>query len=589
MLRIPARRLAAVGVVLLLGVGTLGVAHGATAGGGLTFSVTFPKSTLSAPTAGRVYVIASTDGSTQPRLQTGIIGGAPFWGEDVHHMSPGERVSLSSGNHAVYGFPLTSIDQLKPGRYYVQAFLNRYQPFHRSDGSTVWMHMPCGADAGIFNAVGNLYSTPRWITVGRRAHQTVALSMNQTVPLTEPTPKGGTCQQGNPPDTAHVKHIKILSPSLSRFWGRPMYIGANVLLPVGYDPNGSTRYPVEYHFDHFTIAAPHGFTEDGSNAFSRYWLSGQGPKFISVEIREDNPFYDSSYVTNSPNLGPYGTATAYELVPAIDKAFLTIAQPWARITAGGSTGGWEALASLVFYPNVFGETFAGYPDPIDLHREQLVNVYGDTNAYLKTYGIQNIVQPDSRDAAGDIAYDDIDENHYELAMGTHDRSGGAWDTWEAVYGPRGPDGYPARAWNKQSGVIHHNVTAQWQAKDITNYLRRNWSTLGPQLTGKIYLYAGDTDTYYLNDAVQLFQAMIDAQANPAPHATFVYGRAKPHGWSPYTAEQWFAVYAVYLQQHGYTNVLAPFVLRSRVAVPAGNPADLTGVIQVPTHDGIPIR
>lgn len=554
------------------------------------FSLSFPRAVLNQATDGRAYVIVSTDSSSQPRTQTDIVGGAPFWGTDVHGLTPGARVVVSDDAPGVYGFPLRSLNQLAPGRYYVQAFLNRYETFHRSDGSTVSLHMPCGDGHDIFNSPGNLFSTPQWVTISARPGPATTLSLDQQVPLPSPTPKGGTCQQGNPPDTAHVKHIKILSPSLTTFWGRPMYVAANVLLPAGYTSAKSARYPVEYHFDHFTTDAPHGFTEDGSNTFSSSWLSGQGPQFISVEIREENPFYDSSYVTNSPNLGPYGTATAHELVPAIDHAFRTVDAPWARITSGGSTGGWEALASLVYYPDVFGETFAGYPDPVDLHREQLVNTYDDANAYYKKAGLQNVLQPDARSPEGDIAYQDADENHYELAVGTHHRSAGAWDTWDAVYGPQGTDGYPADPWDKQTGAINHAVTARWKPKDLTNYVRSHWSTLGRQLDGKIYVYVGDTDTYYLNDAVQLFQTMLDEQTAPVAHSTFVYGRAQPHGWSPYTPEQWFAVYAEYLRQHGHPlNSLARTLTTQGWNVPAGDPANLAGITMKPLHNGIPSR
>lgn len=573
------RFLAGFVAIVLLSIGLAGSAGGHPPTP-LRFSISFPSSVRSTPTDGRLLVIASTSDSSPPMDQTDIMGGAPFWGKNVTNMRPGRAMTLGSES-AVYGFPLTSLRDLKPGRYYVQAFLNRYETFHRGDSSTVSMHMPCGDGQYMFASPGNLYSTPMWLTIDPHRSGTINLRLTNVIKPAQPVPTGGTCQQGNPTDTAHVKHIKILSKVLTKFWGRPIYIGANILLPAGYD--SAERYPVEYHFDHFTTDAPHGFVEDGSNAFSKWWLSGAAPKFISVELREENPFYDSSYVVDSPNVGPYGTATTQELIPAIDRQFRTIAAPWARITSGGSTGGWEALASLVNYPDVYGGTFAGYPDPVNFHKYQIVDIYDDANAYEIQHGIQQVDRPDSRTPQGDIDYMNSDENHYELALGDHDRSEGAWAIWEAVYGPQGPDGYPALIWDKRTGVINPSVAQQWKAMDLTDKITSNWSTLGPKLAGKIYLYVGDTDTYYLNDAVELLQQQLDKETKPAADATFVYGHEKPHGWSPYTDQQWFEIYAAYIAKHAPAGAYRATV-RPTIAANANR-----GVISVPTKHGVPSR
>ncbi|WP_194893021.1 alpha/beta hydrolase-fold protein [Catenulispora pinisilvae] len=514
----------------------------------LKFDVSFPAATRATPADGRAFVIVSTNADSDPREQINIINGAPYWGKDVNGLKPGRSVTLDSGA-STYGYPLSTLNQLPPGRYYVQAFFTVYDTFHRGDGSTVQMHMPCGDGQDIFNSPRNMYSTPQWITITGDQDRPVKLALDHVITPADPIPAGGTCQQGNPADSQHVKHIKILSPALTKFWGTPIYIGANVLLPQGYDDpkNANVHYPVEYHFAHFTEAAPHGFKEDGSNSFSQFWLNPSSPKFISVEVREENPFYDSSYVVDSPNVGPYGTATTKELIPALDAQFRTIAAPWARVTAGGSTGGWEALASLVFNPDVFGGTFAGYPDPVDFHRHQIVDIYDDANAYNTLRQFDYPTQrPDDRNTAGDTIYDMAQENLWELALGDHDRSGGAWAIWEAVYGPQGKDGYPALVWDKRTGAIDHTVAAQWKPKDLDAKLAAQWSTLGPQLQGEIHMYVGDTDTYFLNDAVELLQQNLDSQTSPPADATFTYGREKQHGWSPYTDAQWFGVYAAYI-------------------------------------------
>lgn len=576
---------AAAAMVVVSAVGLSGSAAGS--GKPLRFAVSFGSQVRSSPVDGRVLVAVSKDGSSDPFEQIDIIGGTPFWGRDVNGLRPGQRAVLSD-DAVTYGHPLSTVDQLPPGDYHVQAFLNTYDTFHRSDGSTVELHMPCGDGQNMFASPGNLFSTPRTVHIDRNTG-TVNLDLGNVIP--QPTvPPGGTCQQGNPTDTAHVKYVKMLSPSLSAFWGRPMYVGANVLLPAGYDDpaNAGVRYPVEYNFGHFSTGAPHGFREDGGNAFSAWWLSDAAPRFISVTFRTENPFYDSSYNVDSPNVGPYGTATNRELVPLLDKQFRTIGQPWARVTSGGSTGGWEALASLVFYPDVYGGTFAGYPDPVDFRRHQIVNVYSDANAYRIDHPYDSVTRPDSRTPQGEINYSNADENHYELALGDKDRSEGAWAIWEAVYGPQGADGYPATVWDKDTGAIDHGVAAQWQGKDIRAYLAAHWPQLGDTLRGEIHLYVGDTDTYYLNDAVELLQQQLDAETSPPADASFVYGREKGHGWSPYTAQQWFGVYADYVAGRAPAGTDTG-AWRGHTATPKAAPATLTGVTDPYAGDRVPRR
>jgi enterochelin esterase-like enzyme len=86
---------------------------------------------------------------------------------------------------------------------------------------------------------------------------------------------------------------------------------------------------------------------------------------------------------NSANLGPYGDAITYELIPHIEKLFNGVGAGWGRFLYGGSTGGWEALAVQVFYPKEYNGCFAACPDPIDFRAYTVVDVYKDKNAYYK--------------------------------------------------------------------------------------------------------------------------------------------------------------------------------------------------------------
>lgn len=71
----------------------------------------------------------------------------------------------------------------------------------------------------------------------------------------------------------------------------------------------------------------------------------------------------------------------------------------------------------------------------------------------------------------------------------------------------GPDGYPARIFDKVTGVIDKKVAEYWKEHyDLGYILRRDWNKgLGAKLRGKLNLYCGDMDNFYLNNAVYLME------------------------------------------------------------------------------------
>jgi hypothetical protein len=545
----------------------------------LRFAVSFDPAVRAKAANGRVLVIVSRSNADEPRFQIDITDGVPFWGKDVSHLRPGRRTILDAGPD-VYGYPLTSIVDLPPGDYYVQAFLNVYTTFHRSDGSVVQLHMPCGDGGYYLDSPGNLYSTPQLMHLDPATSGTVQLSMDNLIEPSDPVPAGGTCQQGNPTDTAHVKHVKIKSALLSAFWGRPMYIGANVLLPEGYDPNGSTRYPVVWHQTHFPFGNPFGFDESLGNAFSRWWVSTAAPRVVAVDIRHENPYFDDSYAVNSANLGPYGDAITTELMPYIRQHFKVVPDRWANVTEGGSTGGWEAIAQQVFYPQVYSGAWIFYPDPQDFRAFQLVNIYGDPNAYVTPHEWVDVPRPSAREVPGDTLWTMEEENHWELALGTHGRSQlGQWDIWQAVYGPEGSDGYPAPIWDKLTGKIDHTVAQAWEPMDLRLYLKANWSTMGPELKDRLKFFVGDDDTFFLNNGVELIQGFLDSVRHPRSGAEFTYGHNQPHGWSPYTTQQLITIMAEYMADQ------APSATDTRAWLPATARTTVTPGSHVSSVDG----
>jgi hypothetical protein len=123
-------------------------------------------------------------------------------------------------------------------------------------------------------------------------------------------------------------------------------------------------------------------------------------------------------------------------------------------------------------------------------------------------------------------------NMRELALGTKGRSGQQWDIWEAVYSPVGPDGYPKRIWNKYTGKIDHEVAEYWKENyDLAYIMRRDWETLGPKLKGKVHIYCGDMDNYYLNNAVYLAEDFLEETKDPYYDGEVDYGDRAEHCWN----------------------------------------------------------
>jgi hypothetical protein len=350
----------------------------------------------------------------------------------------------------------------------------------------------------------------------------------------------------SPADTKFVKHVRLKSALLSAFWGEPVYLGATVLLPEGWESHSDAHFPLVIEHGHFT-PDQELFSEqpppsnlqgedrlDAEYAYKFYqdWTSGRLPRVLLVNIQHPTPYYDDSYAVNSANEGPYGDAITQELIPYLEASFRGIGEGWARTMFGGSTGGWESLAAQVFYPDFFNGAWACCPDAVDFHAHQIVNIYDDRNAFWRKGIWGNVPQPDDRDLDGRLDCTMEQSVRLELVLGNHGRSGRDWNNWQAVYGPVGEDGYPRPIWDPVTGVIDHDVAAYWRDHyDLKYILQRDWKTLGPKLVGKIHIVVGTRDTFYLDNAVRLLQKFLESTNDPYYAGSIKYGPHQPHGYS----------------------------------------------------------
>jgi len=492
------------------------------------FEVSFAAGVHTGPITGRVFVAIAKAESPEPIRQIGSwTGQTPFFAADVDQLAAGHAAVIDAG---AMGFPADSLKEIPAGDYYVQAILNVYTEFHRADGHDIWAHMDQWEGQNFTRSPGNLTSEVVKAHLDASAGYDVRLELTRAIPPVQV-----------PADTAWVKRFKIQSQLLTRFWGRAMYIGATVLLPKGYDEHPAERYPTIYIQGHFGLGAPFGFSDQpggggrGGAPLYPQWTADDFPRMVAVTFQHPTPYFDDSYAVNSANDGPYGDALLQELIPYLEDHFRLIRAPYARLLTGGSTGGWESLALQVYHPDFFGGTWTGYPDPIDFRRYQLVNIYDDPNAFQEPGFQYNIPErPMMRTPAGQVRVTMREMSRLEDALGGHGRSAQQFEAWEAVYGPVGADGYPQPLWDKKTGVIDKQVAAYMRDHnyDLTYYLSHNWETLGPQLKGKINVFVGDMDSYYLNLAVY---GLEDFLKTTDAGAEFEYGRPmKGHGWTPWT-------------------------------------------------------
>jgi len=383
---------------------------------------------------------------------------------------------------------------------------------------------------------GNLLSEPVPVTIDPAAGGTMSIELSSTIPPVEP-----------PEDTEYVKHITFRSDILSEWWGHDIQLGAVVVRPPGFDEHPDARYPVAYMQGHFPRTFT-GFREappgddlegrareraEGAYRFYQDWTSGRLPKFLIVLIQHPTPYYDDSYAVNSANNGPYGDALTQEFIPRVEEQFRAIGEPWARVTYGGSTGGWESLAWQIFYPDTFNGTWTFCPDPVDFHYFQLVNIYEDDNAfYPNSEWKRSAIRPWQRGTDDRVGMSQRDASHLEAVLGTKGRSGDQMDIFMSVYGPVGDDGYPRLLYDKWTGAIDKGVVEYWREHyDLNHILQRDWATLGPKLVGKLHLYVGDMDTYFLEEAAFLMRDFLERTTDPYYDGSFDVGYRQPHCYS----------------------------------------------------------
>ena len=465
------------------------------AGTSARFEVTVNAKLASQARNGRLFVIISSRDSGEPRLVAGATGmNSPrMFARDVPTITPSQAATI---DETCVAFPYASLRELEPGSYSVQAVYD------------------INLEIKGLNSPGNLYSRPRQIQITSTKGAAIQLELTEQVPPEE-----------LPKNTENLKYIKFESRLLSQFWGRPTYLRAGIILPPKH-ARETSRYPLRVHIGGYgsRYTGIGRMMAEGSE-FRRLWQAQDTPMIV-LHVDGAGPFGDP-YQINSANNGPYGDALTQELIPYIEREFRGNGK---RVLDGGSTGGWVSLALQIFYPDFFSGAWSACADGVDFRGFQLIDIYKDANAYVNAFGFE---RPAARDLDGDVKYSMRHEcGRLENVLGRGDnwtRSGGQWGAWNAAYGPRGSDRMPVALWDPVTGAIDHSVAEQWKKYDLRLYVESNWKTLAPHLNGKLNIWMGDADDYFLNNAMRLFEEMTK-RLEPKADFRIVFAPGKGHCW-----------------------------------------------------------
>lgn len=475
-----------------------------TAQAGLRFQVGLKSLLTTNALDGRLLVILSSTNRPEPRLQIDDAdGNGPLvFGRDVTGFTAAQSVTLDEEATPSLN---ASLARVPAGRYSVQAVLD------------------VSMDERALNAGGNLVSEVFELEHNSRTQSPLRLDLTRRI------------FDERAVETEQVKFVKIQSRLLSEFHRRPIFLRAGVILPRTFAGEPERRYPLWIHIGGYgTRHTRVSMMMAPRSAFHDLWMATNTPQMIYVLPDGAGPNGDP-YQVNSANNGPHGDALTQELIPFIEKQFRGVGEARGRVLSGRSTGAWAALALQIFYPDFFGGAWATSPDPVDFRAFQLVNIYQDRNAFVNEHGEE---RPSARDEHGEVRLSMRREVQMENVRGhggSWTRSGGQWGAWNAVFSPRGADGLPAPLWD-QKGWINRDVAAHWQKYDLRLVLEKNWATLAPKLRGKLRIWAGEADEFFLNNAVHLLEEELEHR-EPKDVVTFTYGPHAGHGWSSLTFEE----------------------------------------------------
>ncbi len=444
-------------------------AHAAAAGekqpAHFAFKVSFAKEALAEHFTGRVVVFTDRSARGNPMDGPNWFAPEPMFAADFKDIAPGDSMVIDASNWISFPHDSSAITK---GEYRIQAVIDRNLG-GRSIGDTP----------------GNLYSEPKKVALDPAdASKPIEIVCDKTI-ARRPFK-----------DNDRVKELRVESKLLSDFYGRKTTINGAVCLPEEWAKEPNRKFPVYYSVPGFG-----GTHEGAARSKNPPGTKRAGEPFINVALDPSCPGGHSVFA-DSANNGPWGKALTEEFIPACESRFRGIGKPEARFVGGHSSGGWSSLWLQVAYPDVFGGCWSTSPDPVDFRDFQRIDIYAD--------GENMFVDHDGHDRPLARQGDQVLVLYRAFSDMERPLRGEQLGSFEEVFSPRGKDGKSLKLWNRDTGAIDKAVAEAWKPYDIGLTLRTHWTDLAPKLAGKIHVYMGTEDTFYLEGAVKLLKHDLEA-------------------------------------------------------------------------------
>lgn len=443
---------------------------------------------------GRLYLFLSENLRAEPYTQTwpSPVQKTFIFAQNIEDADPNEGFNLGHSDKWLSTVSWT-LDEVPAGKYNFQVMWDQDETESR------------------ITAPGNIYSEKELITVDA--------DINLSVKLSKMIAPYSVLEHDL------VREVDMKSDLLSEFWGKPMFVKAAILLPRNYDEGKAyaIRYNVAGYGGRYYRLNNLIRNED----FMAWWESDEAPEIINVFLDGEGPFGDS-YQMDSENSGPYGASLINEVIPYIESTYRGSSDAKTRFVDGCSTGGWVSLGLQLYYPDAFNGVFSYSPDAIEFSNYQLINIYEDENAYVNEFGY---ARPVMRSVMGEPILSLREFVQYENVLGSSNsfvNSGGQFSAHNALYSPKGANGLPKPIFDPISGDIDEDVAEHWKKYDFMLYAEKNWAELGPKITGKVYVWMGDMDNFYLNPASRVFSEYLKTTSNPTSDAIFEFSPMEGH-------------------------------------------------------------
>jgi len=440
------------------------------------FVLMFDKAALDQSFNGRVHVILLR---SEPATVAGgfnWFNPEPAFAKEVKNWQPGTELIIDGS-----AISISPISEVKPGKYFAQAILDR------DLGGISFASSP-----------GNLYSKPVMLEFDPKTTGKVKLKLDQVARASE----------FKESDT--IRLVSCESKLLSNFHGKPIALRAGVILPPSFAKEPRRKYPIVYSIPGF--GGDHLLAT--STAARKPWdLAGTEAIWV---VLDPNCRLGHHVFADSENNGPCGKALVEELIPAIENKYRGNGK---RLVTGHSSGGWSSLWLQITYPDMFHGCWSTSPDSADFRDFQRIDLYNPgSNMFVDSSGTRRpIARRGGKPALFVKPFSDM-----EVVMGR----GGQLASFEAVFSPRGTDGQPLQLWDRKSGAIRMDVAKDWEKYDVRLVLERNWTKLGPKLKGKLHIYMGEVDTFYLDGATRLLKESLATLGSDAVVQLFP---GKDHG------------------------------------------------------------